>query len=164
MDQLHIIQLVVIDHHHQHLSIWTLVDYKQSIWKKQEHDPISFTDHLPCDFIVSTQQSISDFRPQQEKIDRILYPQPLCSHPYNPLLVYFCLPESIVSLDVAARKLHLITRLSKRGTYCNQYDKVIPMTMHLHPFLVPDHGKMMKRIRPRSLRLPGRRRRRRQNR
>ncbi|VVB04716.1 unnamed protein product [Arabis nemorensis] len=150
MSHLRILQLVEAAGH-RHLSIWTLVDYKQSIWK-QEHDPISFTD-LPWlqDWRTSSTQHntsllLVGFRKNQKTRERILYPQPLCCHPYNPQLVYFCLSESIVSLDVATKKLQLITRLSKRGTegvYWNQYDKVIPMTMQLDPSLVPDHGHVL---------------------
>ncbi|CAA7056451.1 unnamed protein product [Microthlaspi erraticum] len=146
MGHLRVLQLVAsVDHHH--LLIWTLVDYKQSIWK-QEHDPISFTG-LPWlqDWTFSAQHNMSGFMAQPETRKRILSPQTLCCHPYNPLLVYFCLPERIVSLDVATKKMHLITRLSKSntdGVYWNQYDKVIPMTMHLDPSLVPHHGNVLR--------------------
>ena len=93
---------------------------------------------------------MSRFVTHPETRKRILYPKPLCCHPYNPLLVYFCLPESIVSLDVATRQMKLITTLSKsstQGVHWNEYDKVIPMTMHLDPSLIPDHGHVLQRRR-----------------
>ncbi|CDY39589.1 BnaCnng09580D [Brassica napus] len=147
---LRILQLVAsVDH--QHLYIWTLVDYKRSIWRREHDDPISFTD-LPWlqDWTFSdlNYMFMSRFVTHPETRKRILYPKPLCCHPYNPLLVYFCLPESIVSLDVATRQMKLITTLSKsstQGVHRNEYDKVIPMTMHLDPSLIPDHGHVLQR-------------------
>lgn len=147
---LRILQLVAsVDH--QHLYIWTLVDYKRSIWRREHDDPISFTD-LPWlqDWTFSdlNYMFMSRFVTHPETRKRILYPKPLCCHPYNPLLVYFCLPESIVSLDVATRQMKLITTLSKsstQGVHWNEYDKVIPMTMQLDPSLIPDHGHVLQR-------------------
>ncbi|CAG7869777.1 unnamed protein product [Brassica rapa] len=149
---LRILQLVAsVDR--QHLYIWTLADYKRSIWRREHDEPISFTD-LPWlqDWTFSdlNYMFMSRFVTHPETRKRILYPKPLCCHPYNPLLVYFCLPESIVSLDVATRQMKLITTLSKsstQGVHWNEYDKVIPMTMQLDPSLIPDHGHVLQRRR-----------------
>lgn len=147
MGHIRILQLVQAAGH-QHLSIWTLVDYKQSTWK-QEHDPISFTD-LPClqDWTSSTKHNMLSCMPVNDTTERIIFPQPLCCHPNNPLLVYFRLPESIVSLDVAKKKLQLVTRLTKRSLD-EVHDHVIPMTMHMDPSLVADHGLVVRRRRKR---------------
>ncbi|CAH8307247.1 unnamed protein product [Eruca vesicaria subsp. sativa] len=148
---LRILQLVAsVDH--QHLYIWTLVDYKRSIWR-QEHEAISFTDFpwlQDCTYSGQNYKFMSCFVSHTETRKRILYPKPLCCHPYSPLLVYFCLPERIVSLDIATRQMKLITTLSKsstQGVHWNEYDKVIPMTMHLDPSLIPDHGNVLQKRR-----------------
>ncbi|ESQ42843.1 hypothetical protein EUTSA_v10015397mg [Eutrema salsugineum] len=159
---LRIIQLVcypLITSGH-HLSIWTLVDYKQSIWK-QEHDPTYFSDMASDltwiqDYMrgykleTAYQHNISFFmrpHPGENSRQQIICPQPLYCHPNNPLVVYLYLPESIVSLDVATKKLRLITRVRKNrvmgGSYWNRYDKVIPMTLVLDPSLVPDHERVL---------------------
>ncbi|KAF8100094.1 hypothetical protein N665_0231s0033 [Sinapis alba] len=118
-----------------------------------EHEAISFTD-LPWlqewTFSDQNYMHMSRFVTQPETRKRIVYPKPLCCHPHNPLLVYFCLPESIVSLDVATRQMKLITTVCKsstQGVHWNEYDKVIPMTMHLDPSLIPDHGQVLQRRR-----------------
>ncbi|BAB02875.1 unnamed protein product [Arabidopsis thaliana] len=166
MGHLRIIQLVCYpfpnDHHH--LSIWTLVDYEQSLWKK-EHDSVYFRDMVSGipwiqdymrQYNLETTKQMSflmavfmDKRAPPETRKRIIFPHPLLCHPNNPLLVYLYLPESIVSLDVATKKLQLITKDIKRGTcpkvgrYESGYDMVIPMTLHLEPSLLSDHERVL---------------------
>ncbi|CAL9247147.1 unnamed protein product [Arabidopsis halleri] len=170
MGHLRIIQFVCFkypdDHHH--LCIWTLVDYKQSIWK-QEHEPVYFRDmvsDLPWiqDYMrgynlntTTNQDNVPiimqyvdlddyldvEYQPPETK-ERIVCTRPLVCHPNNPLLVYLYLPGSIVSLDVTTKELRLITRdngsgMSSTRSYWNHYDKVIPMTLHLDPTLIPCH-------------------------
>lgn len=163
MGYLRVIQLVCYpcksekDHH---LVIWTLVDYKKSIWKQEEHGPIYFSD------MVSDLSWIQDYMqrynlttskencmalikevfllPRETRRQQIIWPQPLHCHPDNPLLVYLYLPESIVLLDITTKKLRLITKVATRTRrmgyhfYWTRYDKVIPLTLHLDPSLIPD--------------------------
>lgn len=124
----------------------------QRINMETEHEPTSFTDlPWPQDWTFYDQNYMlmSRFATQPETRKRILYPKPLCCHPYNLLLVYFCLPQSIVvSLDVATRPMKLITTLSKsstQGVNWNEYDKVIPM--HLDPSLISNHGHVLQQRR-----------------
>ncbi|CAH2064908.1 unnamed protein product [Thlaspi arvense] len=162
MGHLRIIQLVcypITSDGHHHLSIWTLVDYRQSIWK-QEHEATYFSD------MVSDVQWIQDYMqgynlstatrhgmyyvmkrfmnrlppPAGTSTQRTIHPKPLHCHPNNPLLIYLCLPESIVLLDLATKKLRLITSIRYKVAL---YEKVIPMTLHLDPSLIPDHERVL---------------------
>ncbi|XP_006299056.2 uncharacterized protein LOC17891149 [Capsella rubella] len=167
MGHLRIIQLVCYpfpnDHHH--VSIWTLVDYKQPLWK-QEHDSVYFRDMVSGipwiqDYMreynlettkkhyMSFLSVFMDRKPRSETRERIIFPHPLLCHPDNPLLVYLYLPETIVSLDVATKRLRLITKDIKKGIRAKffgselGYDMVIPMTLHLDPSLVLDHERVL---------------------
>ncbi|XP_010489856.1 PREDICTED: uncharacterized protein LOC104767540 [Camelina sativa] len=163
MGHLRIIQLVCYpfpnDHHH--VSIWTLVDYKQSLWK-QEHESVYFRDMVSGirwiqDYmreynLKTTKQHDMSFvmsifirKQPPETRERIIFPHPLLCHRTNPLIVYLYLPERIVSLDVATKRLRLVTKDIKRGMrtifgrYELGYDMVIPMVLHLDPSLVLEH-------------------------
>ncbi|CAN8265336.1 unnamed protein product [Cochlearia groenlandica] len=169
MGYLRIIQLVCYPSpsNNHHLTIWTLVDYKQSLWK-QEHDSVYFGDmvsDIPWiqDYIrgynleTTRKHNLSwlmigfmgIIKPPRGATRRITFPHPLVCHPNNPLLVYLYLPETIVSLDITTKKLRLITKDIKRATgakpgkYDLGYDMVIPMTLRLDPSLVSDHERVL---------------------
>ncbi|CAA7056422.1 unnamed protein product [Microthlaspi erraticum] len=165
---LRVIQLVLypFPSGHHHLTLWTLADYKRSIWK-QEHHRTYFRDmvsHLPWlqDYMrgyvrsTSTQHNMShhlmlylmrsdvgyhDYCPQTR--ERIIGLESLACHRTNPLLIYLCLPESIVALDLPTKRLLLVSKVSKShmgSYYWNRYDKAVQMTLHLDPTPIQQHA------------------------